>query len=97
MASIKFTLRASTRLDEHEARDLAELLLRQRNLAARSAANKILEQTNRNVGEGETSDVTLDRDELQAVLNVLSEGVPEADTPATIHLRESIAYQLRGA
>jgi hypothetical protein len=95
MAAVVFKLTTNAGLDEHEARDLAEQIGRQRTLAAQSAARKILEQAKRDVDRGETStNVVLDRDELQAVLAVLREGVPDADTPATVHLRTAIEREL---
>ena len=98
MSAVTFAIPGNTGLDENEALELAEVLSRQRTLAADSACAKIREQARRDVNRGETSaDVDLTLDELEAVLAVLQQGNPNDDSDGVRHLRAMIARHLDGA
>lgn len=90
MAAVKFSF-ANTGLSQDDALDLADMLFKERNLDARSAAQKIREQAEREPDQGETSqDVQLTSSERTALLQLLDALPGEPRTEAIGHLHAEL-------
>lgn len=91
MATVVFAIGSRPGLDAHQARALAELLGRERNLAAQRLAPRIREQADRDPDRGEMSeDIELDGDEAQAMLALLEGAELPEDEPAYAHVRDEL-------
>jgi hypothetical protein len=102
VAAVGFAFGPQLGLPEHNARDLAELLMRTRTIAGVRAAGKILEQADRDPDRGELSQgVELDPDELLVLDHLLAEESwpPEqsASNPFATQFGELVACRERRA
>jgi hypothetical protein len=91
MAAIRFAFADNAGLDERDALTVAELLSRERNLAAQNASRKIRDQAERDVDRHEVSlDVELEPVELDVLADVL-DALPSAEmSDAMQHVRAEL-------
>jgi hypothetical protein len=74
VAAVRFAFGAKPGIDEHDARELAELMARRRTLAHKRVAAKLRSQADVALDAGEKSeDIVLYRDELDALATTLAE------------------------
>ena len=96
MAHVVFALGDRPGLSQVEALELAELLARERSLAAQSASRKIRLEANRDPDRGEKSkDIELTREELEALEAVLDEVRDQEELPRFERLRNEVLQALR--
>jgi hypothetical protein len=98
MAAVVFALGSHPGVDEPDALELIELLVRTRNIAAVRAAKKIGDQARRNPDRGEaTPDITLDRDEMIEVFALLSQPSATPISDAMRNLQHELVVVLSGS